>query len=115
VIVTVDKNELLTIIRQNRDNHRATFEKAVKVYTDHLISWHRQQEKRLLKGETAERFISFPVPEEHTDDYDTLISMLEMHRLDQIDLEFTEYNNYVRDNWRWSASFTANTASYTTG
>lgn len=110
--VTVDRTELLGIIRQNREAHRATFEKAVKVFTDKLIAWHKEQAKILLRGGEAAHWHSLPVPEDHTEDYDTIISMLEMHVEPTLVLSFREYDNFVRDNWGWSKTFAANTQSY---
>lgn len=110
--VTVRKDELLTILRDNRAAHRDIFEKAVEAYTRQLVRWHRDQARRILKGQKGERMVALPVPEDHTDDYDNVIEMLEMDISDTFTLDSYEFQNYVRDRWNWSGAFAANTASY---
>lgn len=110
--VTVPKTELRKIIAKNRDKHRAMFEKAVEVYRKKLIAWHEEEVKRLLKGDTDHRMWRGPVPEDHTDDYDTVLMMLDMEVGETLTLQQHEFHNYVRDQWGWSGSFAANTASY---
>lgn len=109
---TVRKDELLTILRANREQHRGIFEKAVEAYTEQLMKWHRDQADRLLRGEVAERAVRLPQPEDHTDDYDTMIKMMEMEVGDTVTLEFHLFQELVMDQWRWSGTFAANTSSY---
>lgn len=111
---TVRKAELLTILRKNRKEHRAIFEEAVDVYTDRLVKWHRAQARRILRGEQGERMVRLPQPEDHTDDYDTMIKMMEMEVGDTVTLDFHLFQNLVMDQWSWSGSFAANSTSYIT-
>lgn len=110
---TVRKAELLEILRQNRRAHRGIFEKAVAEYTKRLIEWHRQQERSLLAGKSAERSVRLPQPEDHTDEYDTMIKMMEMEVGSEVTLDFRLFQNLVMDQWSWSGSFAANSTSYT--
>jgi hypothetical protein len=112
---TFSKDEILKIIEANREAHRATFTKAVEVYSERLVAWHKEEVKRVLRGEKGSRFVHLPEPEDHTEDYDTVISMLRMHKLADITMAFHDYQNFVRDQWTWSERFAANTTSYTTG
>ena len=53
-----------------------------------------------------------PEPHDHTDDYDTVIAMLEMCVDEVVEIDMQEFDNYVRDNWQWKANWSASNALY---
>lgn len=111
--VKVKREELLTKVQENRKSHRDLFEKAQEVYREEMISeLDRMLEdaKRHLK---IRRSVSLPEPEDHTKDYDRIITMLVMSVDPVIELDQATFAMYVMDQWQWSASFAANTISYT--
>jgi len=110
--ITVDKGELLEILKKNRESHRETFEKAWAAYQKECIS---QLEKNLEKAKAGKPFkvnIGLIQPEDHTEDYDRAIAMLEMDIEVVVSLDTTEYQTYVDDDWGWKRQFETTNASY---
>ena len=110
--ITVDKTDLIARLRANRDAHQAEYEQAVGVYRDRCI----QEIESMLADARAgviRRNLTLPIPEEHTEDYDRAIDMLEWAQSDTIDLTQAEFATLVRNQWGWLQSFVANTSSYT--
>lgn len=103
MIVNVKKDELIAVLKVNRDKHHAVFLAAVEGY--------RQEAYRILNGyikmieEGRTPVISVGVllsrPEDHTKDYEHVIGMLEMHQGDEFRLDYQTYRNYVGDDWSW--------------
>ena len=56
--------------------------------------------------------INLKYPENHTEDYDKTISMLEMSIADKVTLLANEFNAYVRNNWSWFNSFSKTNYDY---
>lgn len=110
--VTVRKGALLERLRENRVNHRVTFERALDGYRVALLKELKTRVRELGNGKTPNRVISLPEPEDHTDDYDRVITMVEMSVADQIELSAQEFARYVMDDWGWQQAFTQTSSRY---
>lgn len=115
VIVKVDalKQKLI----ENREAHRALYEKAVEGY---LVEARKQVVDLLAKIDNRADGDALPSvslwltePENHTSDYDQVISMLDMTIHDEVELSNSEFKQYVMDDWNWKANWTASNAGYT--
>lgn len=111
--IQVHKSELLDKLRENRKGHRAIVEDAWKGYKAEVIRQLEKQLKRARKGVKKQIAVYIPIPEDHTDDYDRAIAMLEMEVRDVFEVTEQEFENYVRDQWNWSGAFLATNSTYT--
>lgn len=110
--VTVSRDELLEVLRRNRDAHRKAFIKAQGLYRERAIGELDRALADARAGNGIRLSISMPVPEDHTDDYDREIRMLEMSVHERVTLASHLFDQVVMDHWRWSASWASNTMSY---
>lgn len=111
--VTVEKTELLDILKTNRDAHRAIFENALEGYR---IKWIEILEERLEEvrlGRKIDHGIWLNEPVDQTKDYDRAIRMVEMHTKDTIELDEKSIANFVLDDWSWSDQFVTTNSMYT--
>ncbi len=113
--ITVNKNDLLEKIKENRNNHRGVFEEAVKNYRKRVIEELDDRLDSIKKDKEINLYFHFPEPEDHTKDYDKVIRMLEMEVEETIKLSETDFSAYVMDDWAWRRAWLSNTASYTQG
>lgn len=118
--LTYERSNLLNIIKENRDRHEATFTEAFANYRRAVADWHRDQLEILGDADPAEIEVlatSFrmPAPEQHTEDYDRVIRMLELTDQPVISLEQNEFQQYVLDEWNWSGGFLRSTSFYLDG
>lgn len=110
--ITVDKKDLITKIQANRDEHRAMFLKAQERYRDAMIAELDRALQEARDGKPIRRAFTLPVPEDHTQDFDTAIEMLEWEQGDSVLLDARDFMRFVQNRWEWAASFAANTGSY---
>jgi hypothetical protein len=110
--VRVRREELLTLVKKNRDNHRAVFEKAQETYRERMIKELDSMIADAKAGRRIRRHISMPEPEDHTGDYDRILRMLEMSVDETLELSEYDFSRYVMDQWEWAESFAVNTLSY---
>lgn len=110
--ITVRKDRLIETLIQNRDEHRAIFEKAQEVYRERMIEELDRALADARAGRKIARQFHLPVPEDHTEDFDTAIQMMEWETGDTIELEQHDFQCYVQNQWRWRASFAGNTEAY---
>jgi len=113
--VTVDRNDLLKRIKENREQHRSVFEAALKGYRTKVISELDKSLADAKAGRNFRTFIALAEPVDQTKDYDRIIGMLEMSVDQTIDLTEDQFSQYVLDDWSWKRNFTEINTSYIQG
>jgi len=110
--VKVEKDKVLEIIRNNRNNHRNTVKIAEKIYREDVIA-EMEKNLSLAKSDGEIRtMINLQAPRNMTEEYDTVIAMLEMSTDHEVVLTQQEFQQYVMDKWHWKAAFDASTSMY---
>lgn len=110
--VTVRKQELLAKLTENRRNHRAAFEKAQEGFRVRVIEELDQHLADAKAGRNIKRHVNLPEPEDHTKDYDRIITMVEMSVDEEIELHAQDFARYVMDNWEWKDRVTSTNSMY---
>lgn len=110
--IKVKKDDLLSKLRGNRETHSAQFEKAATGYRAKVIAVLEQRLDDARKGKLPNLLFNLPLPVDQTKAYDRAIGMLELSVEDIIELEEHDYQQYVLDEWNWSASTTATNSFY---
>jgi hypothetical protein len=107
--VIVQRGKLLERLGENREKHRAIFESALEGYRSRAIVELDAMLEDAKAGRQIRRMVSLIEPEDHTEDYDRVIDMLEMSVNDEIEISAQEFAQYVRDDWAWKRAFYAST------
>jgi len=68
--------------------------------------------KDARNGKMIRRRITLPEPQDHTNDYDRVITMLEMSVDSVIELDDVAFDQYVMDNWSWKGDALATNSMY---
>ena len=136
--VTVDRQQLLTALRQNKAKHVAEYTEAVRGYkeqaTQRLESAIKTARRRLTDAMASiqKRIDAFgdeqlpdvitvlntecfalKVPRNHEKSYEVAIRMAEMEVADTVELGQDEFQCFVLDDWEWKNEFTAINSTYT--
>lgn len=96
--VTVSKTELITKLKANRESHSQLFKDALEGYFVEVAKKLDAARAKIKAGKTIQH-LNFPVPVDHTKQYDEALVMLEMSVDDEIELRRAEFNNYILDQW----------------
>jgi hypothetical protein len=99
--VKVKRAALLEKIKANRDGHRDLFLKAQEGYRLDVIAELEQHLRDARDRKKISRALSLPEPQDHTEDYDSIIAMLEMSVEEIIELDAGSFQQYVLDKWSW--------------
>jgi hypothetical protein len=110
--IKVKRAALLKKIRLNREKHREVFLKAQKKYRREVIRLLDEKLSLARAGKHFDQSITLPVPQDHSDDYDRAIAMLEMETRDEIEVSEADFAVYVLDQWSWRKAWATSTASY---
>ena len=110
--VTVNKVELLAILRDNRKRHYEMFLRAQEGYRKAVIKQLDQMLANAKEGKPIRLFFSMPEPVNHVKDYDRIIRMLELNVTEQVTISESKFNQYVMDEWSWSEFANSTNSSY---
>lgn len=105
--IRVKKEELLSIVKQNRDKHKNEYSEAIKAYRVKSADLLTKELNKIVNGEKFEMLFNLQKPESHEKEYNLAIKMLEMSVDDNIEIEQNEFNELVNDEWDWKRHFKA--------
>lgn len=111
--VRLDRDAFVSAVQENRDNHRAVFEEALEGYRDRWVAELERRLRDVRRGREVNQIFRLPEPEDHTDDYDRVLTMARMSVDDIVELSEDEFAMYVMDQWSWKGNFTRTTTMYT--
>lgn len=108
------KETVLSRLKENRERHKKDFENALDGWRQEVREeLERKQVKlqedldKLNKGEEpSSRFHNLPKPADNTNDYDIAIEMFEMSNGDMVELDVTDFQRLMRDDWGWRKRWT---------
>ncbi len=106
--VKIFKNELLTIVRENKVKHIADYQEAVEDYKAAVLKIAKDNLQLAESGdlEKISKIKSTPhAPVSYEDNYNRAIRMLELSVDVEIELEQDVFNQLVLDEWSWKNSF----------
>lgn len=109
--VTIEKNNLLKAIKENREKHMKEFEETHAGYRVALIT---ELEEKLAAAKAGKpvAHIEATEPTSHAKAYDRVIRMIEMSTAEVITITEQQFSQYVLDEWQWQAQFNATKALY---
>ena len=110
--ITVDKAKLAKTLEKNRSNHRKLFEEALTNYKKHAIKTFELNIREIKSGGEVRHHLTLPVPQDHTEDYDRAIGMLEWHQGEEIELDEQQFAEFVQDDWHWQQGALATASNY---
>jgi methyl-accepting chemotaxis protein len=136
--ITVDKKELIDIIKENKKTHIKGYKEAVSAYKGKateeitkLVEELRKGTKDALKelGEHQAKvddgsidasfsislpsvYLSLVTPINNSDNYDKIIRMFEMEVADKVELSQQEFNEYVHDETQFALEAMVSNSTY---
>jgi len=110
--VTIPKNKLLASVNNNRNRHRKIFLEALRGYQKKIVKILDKMLKDVKAGRRINHMINLPMPQDMTEEYNTVIKMLEMSSDKEIKLSSEDFSRFVEDKWDWTISFLSNNAPY---
>lgn len=110
--VRVERAALIERIQTNRDDHRKIYEEAMEGWKKAVTEELERMYQDALKGKDYRLRINLVRPDDHTDEYDSVLELLEMSLDDEFELTYQEFNNFVLDKWGWQNDFLTMSASY---
>jgi hypothetical protein len=115
--VKIDRDQLKTIVLENKQKHIAEYTEAVSDYKTAVLKIAKDNLK-LAQTTDMDKFKqikSVPTPpQSYENDYNRAIRMLELSVETVIELEDEIFNQLVLDEWNWKFNFSLSNTTYKT-
>lgn len=115
--VKIDKNELLAIVKSNKETHIAQYAESVDDFKKVVLKLATTNLKLAKSGDLKSISQIRPIPAAPTNyahDYERALRMLQLSVEDVIDIESAVFNQLVLDEWGWKKTFIMASSSYKT-
>ena len=110
--VKMKVSEVLACLKTNRGQHRRIFKDACDGYRQQFIAKLNKVIDALKAGDLSVQSMYLTVPEDHTEDYDYAVKMLEMTTQDELELTEKDVAQYIMDDWGWKKQWDETVTSY---
>jgi len=111
-VVSVKKEELLSTLRKNREEHREIFLEALGGYHKAALKALQERVNEAKENKRISLHFVLVQPKDQTKQYDRVIKMLEMSVDSVVKLTEQEFANYVMDDWSWMDQFLTSNSGY---
>lgn len=109
--INLPKDELLTTLVENRRQHVEVYDIAAEAYQKALIAEMKEKLAAVEAGEDFSFFRFEGKPDNHGEDYDRAIAMVEMSSGETVELNSTDFEHFILDKWYWKDEFKAKLAN----
>ena len=92
----------------------AVFLKAQEGYRKAVIKELDRMLQDARDNKNIQLHVMLTAPEDHTEDYNQVIQMLEWSIDEEVELVRSDFVRYVMDDWGWKQDFLENSSSYST-
>lgn len=110
--ITVKVDDLAKKVLENRNAHQAIFQEACEGYRAKALELLEAHVAEVKAGKITRVVVNLPYPENHVDDYDRVLTMLEMSVDSQVTIDEGTFANYVMDQWAWTKQFLSSNSAY---
>ena len=113
--ITVNKQELIDILKKNRDIHISEYEETFDEYQKDTIKIMQKllrEAKKVPQYKSIPTHISSSTPQSNKKDYDIAIGMLEFSIDETFEISQHEYKQFVLNEWSWSGNFELTKSMY---
>jgi hypothetical protein len=94
--INVKKVDLITKIKENKENHIKEYEKAVVAYKQEALRQLRTQLEKVEEG-ALDAELDLITPVNNADNYDKILEMFEWEVAEIVELQQDEFREYVQD------------------
>lgn len=109
--ITVNKESLIVKLKENRDSHVKEYHKAVAAYKIEALKQLEAQVGEVEKG-SLKAEINLISPVNAKNNYNDIIQMFEWDILKEVELDQSEFREYVQDKMSFAVSAKFHNMSY---
>lgn len=111
----VKVDELLEILRRNREDHLSIVEEAQANFRERVIARLDSMLAEARAGRVDRLEVGLSIPRNFVEHFDNAIGLLEMTQragTEEVEISASEYKRFVQNQWNWTKEFNTSNAAY---
>ena len=102
--INVKRKDLIEVLKANRDTHASEYEEAYLGYKQLCVEALQAKLEQINANDEFDMYFNdlMSAPENHVEDYQDVIEMLELSEDDKLSIGMDEYKKYYKNDWSWS-------------
>jgi hypothetical protein len=108
LIITVEKQKLLSALRENLETHKKEYVDAMQEYKKRVLEGLKAAPDKFAGGALLSDCVGhlsrLPYPQNKEKEYNRAIQMLEMDNGTTVELNEHQFRCYCQDEWEWAVS-----------
>lgn len=110
--MTFRKTDVLLAMEKNLINHREEYKRALEGYRIDFIAECNRILEWANRGTKFVHHIDLTAPVNMSREYERAIAMLMMSTQEEVELDQTEFRNWIMDDWTWKEHVFATNSKY---
>ena len=111
--VKVNKEDLISILKTNRDQHGKDYNDAVGGYLMTVEAELKKTLRKVRKGEEFDLYFrDLSKPDSHVKEYNDVIDMLSVSKDDDVNISMEDYLKYYKNEWNWCVSWSSQNTGF---
>lgn len=112
--IHVNKQDLISKLRANREKHKKDFEESRKTWRKKCTKALKKAAKKAEEKGEIEQYplADLPKPTSYLESYDDAIARVEADIRKELELDDREFAAWMQDKWNWRGQFVAQTSLY---
>jgi len=111
--ILVKKTDLIELVQKNKKTHLEQYELAIEGYWKTMAEKADElREKAAARAKPVNVVINIFKPQNHLEEYETALKMLEMHQSGTIEISKEEFEKYALDKWSWKREWALSNSTY---
>lgn len=101
LVVRIKKEDLLKVLKDNREKHAADYDKATAGFRKLLEKELNDKLKAVIGGKQVKLKFKSIKPVSHLNEYDDVIGMIELSTDAEFEINSQQYKQYIKNEWEW--------------
>lgn len=112
--IKLKPSELVELVKANQSKFIENYKIALEGYFEELNTYANALKKCAKDKVIPSKLYPPQIPQDHIDDYDTVVSMIDADKSDLIEITQHDYQKYVLDRWDWKDMWELSNSKYFT-
>lgn len=112
--IEVNKTKLIETLYENKSKHIKEYNESITAWRDNIMQAVDKIKEKIQESPDVDptHLISrIRKPHNHSDQYNTVIGMMEMDVKENVTISQSDYMYFIKDEWDWKRDFAATYAS----
>lgn len=108
----IQKEKLLALLEENKAEHIKEYKEAKRGFRKKAAGIFKKAMLDAKEGRKVKTYVSIAEPKDYSKDYDKAIKLITLCEDTILELNESQINNFIHNEWNWSGTFRSGVQGY---